>query len=125
MAAREWPGKKSAKTERMKNKSKKPGVGSTYNQRLEEGKQRSPPSTRSSISWKPETSIASLSVQEERSLANSARRAVSASYASFCVFVSSSFRSANCAANRSCSAASLLHSFPLARNAELASLRCC
>ena len=37
----------------------------------------------------------SLSDQEERSLANSARRAVSVSSASLCVFTSSSFCSAN------------------------------
>ena len=41
---------------------KKPGVGSTYSRQLEEEKKRSSPSTRSSISWKPEASIASLSV---------------------------------------------------------------
>ena len=49
----------------------------------------------SSISWKPEDSSASLSDQEERSLANSAKRAVSVSSASLYVFTSSSFCSAN------------------------------
>ena len=49
----------------------------------------------SSISWKPEDSSASLSDQEERSLANSARRVVSVSSASLCVFRSSSFCYAN------------------------------
>ena len=49
----------------------------------------------SSVSWKPEDSSASLSDQEERSLANSARRAASVSSASLCDFVSSPFYSAN------------------------------
>ena len=47
---------------------------------------RGSPPTRSSITWKPETSIVSVSVQEERSDANSARRAVSLSSASFWAF---------------------------------------
>ena len=49
----------------------------------------------SSISWKPEDSSASLSDQEERSLANSAKRAVFVSSASLYDFASSSFCSAN------------------------------
>ena len=49
----------------------------------------------SSISWKPEDSNASLSDQEERSLANSAKRAVSVSSASLRDFTSISFCYAN------------------------------
>ena len=49
----------------------------------------------SSILWKPEDNSAFLSDQEERSLKNSAKRAVSASSASLYNFTSSSFCSAN------------------------------
>ena len=49
----------------------------------------------SSISWKPEGSSASLSDHEERSLANSAKRAASVSSAFLCDFASNPFCSAN------------------------------